>query len=340
METKTQSQFGRLPGLVVIISSVILALLLVSVVLAGSSQASAQIMTYIVASQPPQTSSQSTINIEFYYSGDDPTGASTAADDFAELLSEETGFTIQADIQTCEANIVEHLGTGQADLAPLRGVAYVLGHDEYGIEAKLVNGVYGAYAYRSQINVPTASGYTDIWDLQGTRFASPDPASISGYMVPYLLITETTGMIPTVFFSEVNFVGGHPQVIREVYTGTADCGATFDDARSTVQSEYPDVLDVVSVLTYTEYVPNSPWAFRQGLDGDVVQILTDGILAVAGTTEGDNALETIFQSSLDGIGTTQDSAYDIFRDLVMTFGLQLEPCYTIYLPSVLKNFNP
>jgi phosphonate transport system substrate-binding protein len=277
--------------------------------------------------------------IEFPYFGDDPAGASAAAELFAGLLSQETGLDVLADVQDwpCLGNIVEHLHTGEADIAPLSSVAYALGHDQYGIEAELVNGLYEAFGYRSQINVPAASGYTDIWDLQGTRFASPDPGSTSGYMLPYLLISETTGMTPTQFFSQVDFVGGHDQVIREVYTGTADCGASYDDARSSVEDEYPDVFDVVEVLTYTEYIPNDPWAFREGLEGDVVQALTGGIIYIAGTTEGDTALETIFGYDLTGIGRTEDSAYDIVRDLARAFGWRLVVCYDVYLPTVLRD---
>lgn len=67
---------------------------------------------------------------------------------------------------------------------------------------------------------------------------------------------------------KTKFVGSHAQVIKDVYTGTTDCGSTYEDARGSVSGEYPDVLDVVSVLTYTDYMPQNPWVFRQGLDGD------------------------------------------------------------------------
>jgi len=247
---------------------------------------------------------------------------------------------IQATIQSCESYIVDNLGSGQSDLAPLSSVAYVLGHDKYGIEAELVNGASGNYAYRSQINVQTSRGYTDIWDLQGKQFTSTSPESITGFMLPYLLISETTGMTPTKFFGEVNFVGSHAQVIKDVYTGTTDCGSTYEDARGSVAGEYPDVLDVVSVLTYTEYMPQNPWAFRQGLDENLVLTLANGIITVAGTTDGVNALETIFEFDLTGIETTQDNTYDIVRDLVKVFGLHLELCNPIYLPIVLSDCCP
>jgi phosphonate transport system substrate-binding protein len=340
MEHRTSGHPVRSSRVLALVSSGVLALLLVCLVLVGSRQASAQVPTPQVPSQPRLGPLQSAIKIEFRYSGGDPTGASSAADQFAALLAEETGLAVSADIQVCEATVVEHLGTGQAHVAPLRGVAYVLGHDRYGIEAELVNELRGASAYRGQINVAAAGGYTDVLDLQGTRFASTDPGSASGYMLPYLLISETAGLTPTAFFSEVSFVGSHSQVIRDIYEGNADCGATYEDARSSVAGQYPDVLDVVSVLTYTRYLPNDPWAFYQGLDAAVVLTLTNGIVAVAATPEGESALETVLSTDLTGIATTQDSAYDIVRDLVAAFGLQLDPCYTAYLPTVFVDYGP
>lgn len=319
--------------------TILLSLFLVSLLLVWTAQASTEIHANGDSSSQLNNFSQETFNLEFYYNGDDPTSASLAAIAFASLLSQETGLNIQASIHGCEARIVEHLGAGDADLAPLSTVAYVHGHEAYNIEARLVNGRFGQEYFRSQINVPASGGFTDIWDLQNTRFVAPDPSSTSGYMVPYLLISETTGMTPTAFFSEVEFVGSHDQVIRDVYHGAAECGATYEDARDAVAGELSDVYAVVEVLTYSENIPNSPWVFRSGLDETVVQTLSDGIIAVSGTPEGASALETIFEYDLTGIGVTQDSAYDIWRDIVATFGLLMEDCYDIFLPAILRNIG-
>lgn len=283
---------------------------------------------------------QDTVRIEFAYRGNDPAGAAQAAEEFADLLSQETGLDVQASIFPCEGGVVEHLGSGRTDVAPLSAVAYVLGHDAYGIEARLVVERYGAPSYRGQINVQASGSYTDIWSLQGTRFAFSALDSWSGYYAPYLLISQTTGMTPTAFFGEVVFAGSHAQVIRDVYTGTAECGASYEGARFSVIGEYPDVLDVVEVLTYTESIYLEPWAFRQSLDASVVQALTNGIITIAETTEGDAALDTLIEAGVEGITVTQDSAYDFARDVVAEFGLQMETCHWVYLPVGLKNLGP
>ena len=235
---------------------------------------------------------------------------------------------------------MDHLGAGRADVAPLDVVAFVRGRDAYGIEARLATGQFGGYRYRGQINVQASAGYTGIGGLHGTRFAASDPDSWSGYLLPWLLVSDTTGMTPTTFFGQVDFVGGHLQVIREVYTGTADCGASFEDARGSVGGEYPDVFDVVEVLTYTEYVPTGPtWAFRQDLDPTLAQSLTIGIMTVGNTEAGKDQLWDLFGWRPSGITTTHDGApgLEAARRVVHGFGLSLAYCHFSYLSLVLRD---
>jgi phosphonate transport system substrate-binding protein len=311
---------------VILASALGVIVVLVSAFLVLRAQAS-------VSSQ--HISKNGTIKLEFYYSGSSLPDAISAANLFADLLSQETGLTIQASVSTCEIEIVKRLGTGQTDIASIGPYAYVYGNTTYGIQARLVNERFGLPYFRSQINVPAAKGYTDIGDLQNMKFASPNPNSTSGYYVPYIMILNETGMTPSEFFSDVSFVGSHNQVIRDVYNGESDCGSTFEDARATVVGEYPDVNSVVEVLAYSDPIPNDPWAFRSGLDETLIQKLSNGIIAVASTPQGEAALNTILTSQ--GVELIQDSAYDIIRDIVSEFGIELVPCIKNYIPLINKN---
>lgn len=329
-----RGRFWRL-ALAVVLSAV---LFLIALLVVANASTRPQAQPNVLA-QSDEPLAQDPVRIEFAYSGNDRAAASQAAEEFADLLSQETGLDVQASIFPCEEGVVEHLGRGPVDLAPLSSVAYVLGHDVYGIEARLVVVRGGAPAYRGQINVQASGNYTDIWGLQGKRFVSAAPDSWSSYYAPYILISQTTGMTPATFFGEVAFVDSHSQVIRDVYTGTAACGGSYEGARYAVQGEYPDVLNVVHVLTHTEPIYYDPWAFRQSLDASVVQTLTNGIITIAETTEGNAALDTLMGGDVEAITVTQDSAYDLTRDIVAEFGLQMEACHC-YLPVVLKNLGP
>jgi phosphonate transport system substrate-binding protein len=286
---------------------------------------------------PDQNSNLEPINIMFFVGALNITDEIEAANTFANLLSQQTGLNVHASVNRCEAAVIEYLGTGQVDVATMSLWAYVHGNEDHGIQARLVNRRFGLPYWRSQINVAAAKGYSSIWDLQNTRFASPDPDSTSGYMVPYLMVLNETGMTPSEFFSEVSFVGSHSQVIRDVYNGMVDCGASYEDARIGVVSGYPDLYDVVSILVVSDNIPNDPWAFRSGLEESLIQNLSNGIVAVAGTPQGEAALNTILGSQ--GVELTQDSAYDIIRDIVAEFGYDIGSCsyFDNYLPITLMN---
>lgn len=276
---------------------------------------------------------QETIKVGFYYQGDDLPGAVAAADDFANLLSQQTGYTVQAVVEICRGDVLDKLGTGEIDIAPISSFDYVLGTQKYGIQAKLATVRFGQPFFRSQFNVRSDSGYTSILDLQGATYTASDPDSTSGYMVPYLVISKTTGMTPAAFFSQVNFSGSHSQVIKDVYNGTVDVGSTFEDARDNVIGELPDVKSVVSILDFSENIPNGPWVVRSGLVPTVEQTLLNGITIVVASQGGQDALVTL-GLQMEGVMPTDDSAYDIYRELAATFDITLEACRAVYLPVI------
>ena len=117
MENRFKMQLKRQRKFVILASAVLVPLILLSVFLVWRAQASDQHIPQRDSLSRFKLSTQETINIEFFYSGDDFADAYSGAADFADLLSQETGLTIQASVQRCEADVVEHLGTGQADLA-------------------------------------------------------------------------------------------------------------------------------------------------------------------------------------------------------------------------------
>lgn len=282
----------------------------------------------------PQQSPAESYTVEFYYGGHDAADAAAKAETFASLLAAETGFDIEASIAPCENSVVQHLGEGDVDIAAFSGAAYVRGRDIYDFEAKLANIMAGSATYRGQLNVQSTRGYTDVWSLQGTSFAASDPNSVSSYMAPYTMISTTTGIAPEDFFEEIVFTGSQRDVIIDVYTGSVDVGGTFDDARVLMTGTLTDVLDVVSVLTYTEDIPNQPWTFGASLGLDAAQSLADGIVAVVGTEQGQNAIEPFFGYS-EGAAPIDDSAYDFYASIIDAFGLRAQSC-SIYLPAIMK----
>lgn len=188
---------------------------------------------------------------------------------------------------------------------------------------------FGQSYYRSQILVRSDSGIDDLSDLAGKNFAYVDPFSASGYLYPSMMISQTQGMSDEDFFSEFYFVGSHPDVVRAVYESDYDgspvhAGAIYEDARTSVESEIADVFTQTKVLTYTSNIPNDTVSVRAGMDPSVVQNLVDGLMDVASTPEGKQALDDLY--GIEGFSLANDSDYDIIRQYVDYYGVEYETC--------------
>ena len=252
-----------------------------------------------------------------------------AAEHVASLLGEETGYHVHAFVAGCYGAAVDTLAIGEADVGWLPATTYVLAHDRFGVEVQLVTQRSGRTSYRGQFLVRSDSDINDLSQLAGKNFAFVDPLSASGFLYPALYISNTQGITYTNFFSQTVFAGSHPAVVTAVYTGQhhgipIHGGATYEDARGSVVDQYPDVFSKVKVLTYTMSIPNDTVSTRAGLEPTTRQEVIRGLLQVASTSAGREALQQLY--SIDGLQPTTDRAYDVVRQAVAAFQLQYETC--------------
>ena len=252
-----------------------------------------------------------------------------AAEQVAALLEKETGYRIYAFVTACFGAAVDTLATKEADVGWLPPTTYVLAHDNFGIDVKLATERNGSSAYRGQFLVRSDSGINDLADLAGTNFAFVDPLSTSGYMYPAVQISNTQGITYAAFFSETVFAGSHSDAVRAVYNGEhggtpIHGGAMYEDARWAIVDEYPDVFSQTEVIAYTGLIPNDTVSVRPGIDAVVSQQVISGLLTIADTQEGQQALYELY--SIDGLAPTDDVSYDIVRNVVAAFGLEFESC--------------
>ena len=262
-----------------------------------------------------------------------PTGdaesTARASERVATLLAEQTGHDVYAFVAGCYGAAVDAMVQDEADIGFLPPATYVLAHDRFGVEAKLVTERRGATTYRGQFIVRQDSGIDDLADLAGKNFAFPDPQSSSGFLYPAVHISRTQGITYAAFFSETVFAGDHNAVVRAVYDGAhggtpINGGATYEDARQAVVGEIPDVYTATKVIDFTDYIPNDAMSVKPGLDAAVAQAVSDGLLELAGTEEGQAALQDL--TGATGLQTTDDSAYAFVRETVAAFGLEYELC--------------
>src|SRR5690606_1868054 len=114
---------------------------------------------------------------------------------------------------------------------------------------------HGSDTYRAQIFVHADSGINDVQQLKGKKFAFVDPASTSGYLFAAHALKKA-GIDPEKDIQPV-MAGSHDGAVLSVYNKQTDAGASFEDARTLLQKDYPDVMAKVKVIAYRDPIPNA-----------------------------------------------------------------------------------
>ncbi len=244
-----------------------------------------------------------------------------SGDQLAEMISEKTGLNVIANVGTDFAAVREAMGADQAHIGWLNTFNYVLANEKYGVDVGLVTQRYGLTYYTGQLNVRADSGITSLEDLKGKVMCWVDPNSTSGYIIPRIML-KANGIDPDTDFANTVEAGSHNNVITAVYNGDCDVGASYDDARSSIEEDFPDVKDVVVVLATTTEIPNDTVAFTKDFPEDMRQQIVDALLEISASEEGQAALENLY--SIEALVEADDSFFDGFRADLSKAGIDIE----------------
>lgn len=234
------------------------------------------------------------------------------------MLTVALGVPVEPVVATSFTAAIEAMCTGRADIGALNPFGYVLAHEKCGVEVAAISVRFGLPYYRSQISVRADANINKIEDLKGKKFAFVDPASTSGYLFPAAMLKKL-GYDPDHFFSQTIFAGSHPNVILAIYRGQVDGGATFEDARTNVQAQFPDVLQKVKVLTYTNPIPNDTWSLNPKLSPVLKARIKDRLLRIAKTPDGQEALRNLY--SIEGL----TDVVELSDEQVRALGIRFDP---------------
>jgi phosphonate transport system substrate-binding protein len=245
------------------------------------------------------------------------------AQSVADLLQEETGLFFETTVATEYAGVIEAMCSDppEAHMGSLATFAYVLAADRGCAEAELVAVRFGSPTYNGQIIVRADSGLNSLTDLAGKTFCRPDPLSTSGWIIPSLTL-GAAGINPETDLAEIVDSGSHDAVVAAVYNGECDAGATYIDARTRIEEDYPDVMEVVTVIEVTEDIPNDGVQYAASLSRELRDQINAALLAIAETEAGQEALITAYQ--WDGLEAHDDGFYDPFRQVLQASGMSIE----------------
>lgn len=276
--------------------------------------------TSVIASPQAETlgSEKNPIVWAFVPSGE-TSKVSAGAQSVADLLHARTGLFFKTFVATDYVGVIEAMKAKppKAQMASLATAAYILAADQKVAEAALVSVRNGSAFYKGMIVTRPDTGIKTLADLKGKTFARVDPLSTSGWIIPSLMLKAAGLNVDTDL--KVLDAGSHPGVVTAVYTGQADAGACFVDARTLIAKDYGDVMEKVTVLAESGNIPNDGVQFSPSLSKDLQARIVDGLLAIIATDEGKKAINTAYQWT--ALEKHDDSFYDSFRQVLQAAGV-------------------
>lgn len=244
-------------------------------------------------------------------------------DQIAAIIKDETGLVVQPFVATEYAGVIEAMASDppKAHMGSLATFAYILAHEKGAADAELVSSRFGSTTYNGQIYVRADSGIETIADLKGKTFCRPDPLSTSGWIIPSITL-RANGIDPDTDLAQIVDAGSHDAAIAAVYNGDCDAGSSYVDARTRIEADYPDVMDVIKVINVSVDIPNDGVQYAPSVSREIRDKLNDALIKMGDTEEGKAALDTAYQ--WEALVKIDDTFYDPFRQILDAAGVNVQ----------------
>ncbi len=245
---------------------------------------------------------------------------SAGAQAVADLLHDKTGYYFATNVATEYVGVIEAMSTDppKAHMASLATFAIIMATDKGVADVALVSVRRGSPSYNGQIIVRAGSGIRSLADLKGKVFARVDPVSTSGWIIPDIMM-RAAGVNPERDLKQILDGGSHDGVVTAVYSGDADAGGCYVDARTRVEKQFPDVMEKVLVLEVSLDIPNDGVQFSPAVPKEMRDKIVQALLEIAQSEEGKKALSTAYQ--WDGLIQADNTFYDPFRQILQAAGI-------------------
>ena len=243
-------------------------------------------------------------------------------EDMADLVYEDTGLVIEPFVATSYAGVIEALCQEEpkAHMAALATFSYVLANEKGCAEVATVSTRFGAAFYNGQFMVKNDSGIETLEDLKGKTWCVSETLSTSGYVIPSIMFAGV-GIDVSTDMGEVVEAGSHEAAAAGVYNGDCDFATTYVDARTRIEEDYPDIMEVTKIIAVEPDIPNDGIQFVTGFPEDLKATLVKSILGLFETEEGLAAMDAAYQWS--GMEEHDDSFYDPFRQILDASGMDI-----------------
>lgn len=243
-------------------------------------------------------------------------------------IEEKTGLAVEAINAPDFITIIKAFGSGQADIAFMNTLGYLMARDWAKAEAGLVL-IYGDIykSYRGEILAQVGGKVNFPADLNGKTIAFADPFSAGGYLYALKYFADNN-----IKPAKTVFAKGHKDAVEMVYKGQVDAAATYysqpqadgagRDARAEVAKEYPDVFAKLKLVALTDEIPNGPVALSAKLPVPTKMKLIDTLMEFSQTVEGRKTLNDLY--NITGFAPAHDADYDAVQAVIKKLGKEVE----------------
>ncbi|WP_062201432.1 phosphate/phosphite/phosphonate ABC transporter substrate-binding protein [Demequina salsinemoris] len=231
----------------------------------------------------------------------------------AGILEEATGIPVELTETGDYLGIVEAMRSDLIDLAIFSPFPAVLAEKVADVE--MVAAATGA-PYSSLIICSTASGVTDLADIDDETIAFVDPGSTSGNFIPKLMLKDAGVDVDAL---NETYAGGHDTAAIAVMQGSADCAAVASQLWDYMVEAGALDESLVQKVAESDPIPISTVIVgREGLSDEILEQI-GGVFV--GSTDAD--VLQVMGGATEVIDPTE-ADWTIFEDAARELGVNLE----------------
>ncbi|WP_310193531.1 phosphate/phosphite/phosphonate ABC transporter substrate-binding protein [Bacillus sp. 3255] len=239
------------------------------------------------------------------------------------LLGDRLGIPVKMTVSNSYPNVIQAMATKKVDISFLPPSQYVYAHDNLKVADVLMQALrYGADPltgkptqklvdfYQSMIVVKADSPIWNFEDLRGKTIGWQGVTSAAGYVYPGLVL-RNSGINP-VKDVEGKMYQGHDRAIVGLLKGQVDAAAVFQDVRSLMLRDFPDVLKDTRILAFSDKIPNDTIAIRSDMDSEWRKKIQDAFVSLGNDPVGKKTIQDVFAHQ--GYTLSEDNKFEIVRE--------------------------
>jgi phosphonate transport system substrate-binding protein len=224
-----------------------------------------------------------------------------ALDALCATLAPMLGRPVQGALPESYSALTEMMVMDRVQFAWMPPVLMVLTDEHVKIRPLLCAVRNDRIAYSSVLFVDADGPFLHTHELHGKTVAWVDSSSASGYLYPRLHLAAA-GIDPTRLFGSELFVGSHAEVVRAVFDGRADVGATYAEIpRDGEPVRHAGFVDVAPerrarILESTRAIPNDLIVAHPNIPTDEYRAFARAILRLGTNDDGRRLLHHAFHA--------------------------------------------